>query len=542
MEQASVYKYYGLTTVVLNHQTTSEARSRGVNLWQEAVERKAAMLLMSPEMMNTDGYESYIWESSVRPRLRGFGVDETHLCLSWGKRFRGAFKDLGFNRDRIPSNVPLILTTATLATGKPTNDILSIFNLRHGQYHLIRRSNARPELQLLFLNLKAGVSGITFPDLDWVLQKQHKTIIFCSTVKQANSLVTYLRNRSPKSSLLDPKRRIRHYNAVNFSDHNAEILKAFREDSGTQIIVATDALMVGIDLPNVEDVIVLLPKQLDEVLQKIGRAGRDHQVVKNARGIIYISQKAARDAIELARGRTAKDGDSEDSMDEGLALVIVATCKVTAINSFYNNPLHDTPCSCPSCQTRVQDRPLDMESCNCSGCQVEDLTPVQPTQRRQQPTNQADPIPKQLRLTKKQQAWGMEHLRRFRTQLYMKLTETEAILYPSYAYLPDPLIHTILDRYATITDLNTLSVIIGGHSLIRNHTGALFEELCGMKEGLEVVQKATKGAKRRNDVIDESNDESAEEGTQPVGEPSDEHNVSQVQAQTDLPSVSPNQK
>ena len=99
------------------------------------------MILMSPEMMNTDGYEWFIQNTSVQPRLRGFGVDEAHLCLSWGKRFRTAFNDLGFNRDRIPANVPLIFTTATLAAGRDTDEILRLFSLEPGGYHLIRRSN-----------------------------------------------------------------------------------------------------------------------------------------------------------------------------------------------------------------------------------------------------------------------------------------------------------------------------------------------------------------------------------------------------------------
>lgn len=43
----------------------------------------------------------------------------------------------------------------------------------------------------------------------------------------------------------------------------------------SQVILATDALMVGIDLPNVEDVLVLSPKNLDKFLQKIVRAGRN---------------------------------------------------------------------------------------------------------------------------------------------------------------------------------------------------------------------------------------------------------------------------
>ena len=88
-------------------------------------------------------------------------MDEEHLCLSWGKRFRTAFNDLGFNRDRIPANVPLILTTATLAAGRDTDEILRLFSLEPGGYHLIRHSNIRPDIELLFRVLEAAYDFLT---------------------------------------------------------------------------------------------------------------------------------------------------------------------------------------------------------------------------------------------------------------------------------------------------------------------------------------------------------------------------------------------
>ena len=44
--------------------------------------------------------------------------------------------------------------------------------------------------------------------------------------------------------------------------HDTDILTAFREAPGTHIIVASDALVEGIDLPNVQDIIALHLKLL----------------------------------------------------------------------------------------------------------------------------------------------------------------------------------------------------------------------------------------------------------------------------------------
>ena len=85
-------------------------------------------------------YGWWIQSFTIQPRLRVFGVDEAHLYLSWGKRVRSIFNDLGFNRDRIPTNIPPVLVTVTLATGRNTSGILHLLNREIGGYHLIRRS------------------------------------------------------------------------------------------------------------------------------------------------------------------------------------------------------------------------------------------------------------------------------------------------------------------------------------------------------------------------------------------------------------------
>ena len=54
--------------------------------------------------------------------------------------------------------------------------------------------------------------------------------------------------------------------------HDTDILTAFREAPGTHIIVAADALMAGIDLPNVQDIIALHLKLLMSYFRGLGRA------------------------------------------------------------------------------------------------------------------------------------------------------------------------------------------------------------------------------------------------------------------------------
>ena len=82
-----------------------------------------------------------------------------------------------------------------------------------------------------FSSLKRRVSGITFPNPNWVLEQKVGTIIFCSTTaKHANNLVIGQRSKAPRTSLLDPQRRTQQNDEVNWADYGTDVLTIFRKD------------------------------------------------------------------------------------------------------------------------------------------------------------------------------------------------------------------------------------------------------------------------------------------------------------------------
>ena len=72
--------------------------------------------------------------------------------------------------------------------------------------------------------------------------------------------------------------------------HDTDILTAFREAPGTHIIFAVDALMAGIDLPNVQDIIALRLKLLMSYCRGLGEDTKK-RVVVHSRGIVYVTHK-----------------------------------------------------------------------------------------------------------------------------------------------------------------------------------------------------------------------------------------------------------
>jgi superfamily II DNA helicase RecQ len=106
---------------------------------------------------------------------------EAHLLNTWGRSWRKAFRQIGFVRARF-SRVVLIALTATMRTGQPMESVCESLGLHRGQFHFIRRSNARPDVQILFRTMMSGMGGKKFPELGWVLRGKRKTLIFCRTI------------------------------------------------------------------------------------------------------------------------------------------------------------------------------------------------------------------------------------------------------------------------------------------------------------------------------------------------------------------------
>ncbi|KAJ7939858.1 hypothetical protein B0H13DRAFT_1850065 [Mycena leptocephala] len=137
-----------------------------------------------------------------------------------------------------------------------------------------------------------------YPELDWVLTEGRSSIIFPKHIGLGSKIYTYLQRKCPRE---DRDRRIRVYNSMNFESHNAATRKLLDNpeiESGCQIVIGTDTLSVGINIPVRQDAIVIGDvEDADELMQEGSRVGRDRKLVKDARLIVYVTP-AARAAAE----------------------------------------------------------------------------------------------------------------------------------------------------------------------------------------------------------------------------------------------------
>ncbi|KAH9912092.1 P-loop containing nucleoside triphosphate hydrolase protein, partial [Epithele typhae] len=290
----------GLRPLVINKNTLDEGlRSKNSNLWSAASDYDA--LIIAPEQLTSKGFENLLKVPSYQSRVVAIGVDEAHLLNTWGKTFRQDFQHIGPLRARFNHSPVLIALTATLRgasvtdrrEASPFRSVCNSLGLHEGYFHVLRRSNARHDLQFDLRMMKSSASSTSFPELDWVLAAPRNILIFCRTIKFTHQIQSYLTSKlsSGQASSATQSERVRSYHSLNWESYNTATLARLRSSQGHLVVLATDALSIGIDVREVDDVIIFegaLPDDLESLLQKAGRVrdGRE----KGSRLIVYLPQ------------------------------------------------------------------------------------------------------------------------------------------------------------------------------------------------------------------------------------------------------------
>jgi superfamily II DNA helicase RecQ len=144
--QETKMKAFKLEARAINAVTKMTAEKEGINIWRQ-VQVQVSVLLVSPEMLSTPGFENLLQEKIFKQRVFGLIIDEIHLLNSWGVGFRPMFLQIGYIRARFPIDTILMGLTATLRKGRHTDSVLKFLGLDREKIHLIQRSNARRQTQ-----------------------------------------------------------------------------------------------------------------------------------------------------------------------------------------------------------------------------------------------------------------------------------------------------------------------------------------------------------------------------------------------------------
>lgn len=238
-------------------------------------------IFVSPERLATDGFFEFCIDKR-KADIKLFVIDEIHCISQWGYSFRPFYKRIPSFIDKVFKDCkPLILGLTATINPKEITDISQEFNI-HQKNILKDKLLMRNEIELV-------VNKVSTEDEKeqrlWDLLKIHK----------GEKVLVYLYRKYNKRGTEDLMQRAisKGYKTINFhgdmsSNERQKIISQYKNNE-LDLIFATNAFGMGIDIPNIRVVIhFMMPESVEQYYQEIGRAARDG---KSSRAYLFYSNK-----------------------------------------------------------------------------------------------------------------------------------------------------------------------------------------------------------------------------------------------------------
>lgn len=225
-------------------------------------------IFVSPERMATDGFFEYCI-TLQKDKIKLVVIDEVHCISQWGFDFRPFYKHIPvFLNSVFSNNWPKILGLTATINPKELIDITTDFRIA-------KKSIIKDEVLLRFdIDLKVEKLSNEEEKRErlWEIIEDHKN----------EKILVYLYRKYHKGGVEDlcDVANQKGLTALSFhgdmtSSERQQIISEYR-DGSTNLVFATNAFGMGIDIPNIRVVIhFMLPESIEQYYQELGRAGRD---------------------------------------------------------------------------------------------------------------------------------------------------------------------------------------------------------------------------------------------------------------------------
>jgi ATP-dependent DNA helicase RecQ len=237
--------------------------SANIDDWREIEGRIAAdevdVLLISPERLNNPRFRNDVLPS-LTAAVGLLVIDEAHCISDWGHDFRPDYRRIADVLAGLGTEVPVLAATAT-ANSRVEHDVAT----QIGQETVtFRGSLDRPSLHLSVVDLATSAEQLAWISA-WAADRPGPGLVYCLTVSEAERVGAYLADHGVRAvaytgSTPAPER---------------ERIEAGLDDGSVSCVVATSALGMGYDNPNLAYVVHLgSPSSPIAYYQQVGRAGR----------------------------------------------------------------------------------------------------------------------------------------------------------------------------------------------------------------------------------------------------------------------------
>lgn len=264
----------GVTARTIN----STNRNEWEQIQDELSRNQVDVLLISPERLANNDFRQNILPT-MSTNIGLFVIDEAHCISDWGHDFRPDYRRIVRVLQAIPSNVPVLATTAT------ANDrVVSDVKAQLSENLIIQRGSlVRKSLKLQNINMPSQSARMA-----WLVQTIRTIagsgIVYTLTQRDAERVTEWLQINDINAKA---------YHSDIAGQENGHSVKEELEqqllNNEVKVLVATVALGMGFDKPDLEFVIHFQrPASVVHYYQQVGRAGR---AVDKAYGILLCGEE-----------------------------------------------------------------------------------------------------------------------------------------------------------------------------------------------------------------------------------------------------------
>jgi len=280
--QILLAEQYDVSVKHIGASLKSDKEERREALWQIQYNQCDA-IITTPEQLSDSIFDEILNDIGM------VVVDEAHCICQWGNNFRLAYgQGLTLFMDRLKQNErdsdaarPVLVVSSTITKGQEKH-LRGLFDIEEPT---VRGSLSLSNLYLKVVCVMNYRNALSY--LAEIVQKLSGSgigIVYCRTVDKVETVARWLRSKGVKarsyhSNVLpdaldlednDEKRRF-----LDDSESYRNYLEHQFTSNAISVLVATSALGMGVDIPNIRYVVVFEPPSSLQILyQQFGRAGR----------------------------------------------------------------------------------------------------------------------------------------------------------------------------------------------------------------------------------------------------------------------------
>ncbi|KAJ6041554.1 P-loop containing nucleoside triphosphate hydrolase protein [Penicillium canescens] len=285
-QAASIKKISGCVPCILN------SKSNNAHVRQRIMNGEFTHILLGPEIALSDKFAELLRHREFHQRLVLVAIDELHVVQQWGGDWRKHYSRIGVLRHRIDKRVPWFGTSATL---DPTmlQDVIQLAGFQD-EVEVMKTTIDRPDISLSIRRIEHSIAS--FHDLSFLLDEAvtapgqvsmsqiPKTIVYMDSIAQIEAaefqMIEWLVRLGSQRALASAAIQAYHSQLADFDKRriSEDFCRPDRGQGGPaihRIILATDAMGMGIDNPDIRRVIQWKqPSSMCTLFQRAGRAAR----------------------------------------------------------------------------------------------------------------------------------------------------------------------------------------------------------------------------------------------------------------------------